>query len=67
MSNEKKEKEKRSCSFCNGRGTRQQSRVVPDHTMGVVMGAALGMGYFPSTKVEYYDERCSYCNGTGKV
>ena len=35
--------------------------------MGVIMGAALGMGYFPSTKVENYEERCTYCNGTGKV
>ena len=65
MSDDKKEK--RNCSFCYGKGTREQSRIVPDTAMGIVMGAALGMGYFPSTKVEYYQERCSYCNGTGKV
>jgi DnaJ-class molecular chaperone len=60
-------KEKKTCWSCSGRGNHERSRLVPDTAIGAALGAALGMGYFPSMKTEYYKETCSYCNGTGKI
>ncbi len=65
MSNDKKEK--KTCTSCGGRGSHERSRQVPDVAMGAALGAALGMGYFPSMKTEYYRETCHYCHGSGKV
>lgn len=54
------------CTHCGGRGKKRvaKTRTVTDFAMGAAMGAALGMGFFPSTKTEtyYVDETCTWCN-----
>lgn len=57
----------RTCTVCSGRGYTAQTRIVPDYAMGAALGSALGMGYFPSTKTEFYNQSCLRCYGTGKI
>lgn len=55
-----------SCVPCNGTGKVRKSRTVQDVTRSVTFGIALGIGFMPSYRTEYYDAKCSYCNGSGK-
>jgi hypothetical protein len=66
------------CWECHGTGREDYTERVsytetePDFATGGAMGAALGMGYFPSyrTVTKYRDERrtrtCTHCGGSGE-
>ena len=65
---------KQRCTNCQGSGevTRHTTETTTetDYTMGIVLGAALGTGFFPSTRTVVKPvtkkERCSWCYGTGR-
>lgn len=55
-----------TCYHCHGKGTMQRTRIVQDFTMSLALGTALGFGFMPQYKTEYYTETCTTCNGSGK-
>lgn len=55
-----------TCYTCYGKGTLQRTRIVQDFTMSLAMGTALGIGFMPQYKTEYYTEMCTTCCGRGK-
>lgn len=55
-----------TCYHCHGKGTMQRTRMVQDFTMSLALGTALGIGFMPQYKTEYYTETCITCNGSGK-
>ena len=61
---------KQDCYHCHGRGTTTvtETRQEPDYAMSMVMGDALGTGYFPQYKTvtETKTKSCTWCGGTGK-
>lgn len=55
-----------TCYTCCGVGTMQRTRTVQDFVMSFTLGSALGVGFLPQYKTEYYTETCITCRGSGK-
>lgn len=58
------------CTMCSGTGKRTSygTETEQDIPMGIALGTAMGIGYFPSTRTRSTTtkKKCTYCNGTGE-
>jgi len=59
--------EKRPCSRCGGSGEITETHMEQDFAMGVALGAALGMGIFPSFHEVRAQVTCPQCHGRREV
>ncbi|MDB5184209.1 MAG: hypothetical protein JWN38_17 [Candidatus Saccharibacteria bacterium] len=57
---------KRDCTRCHGSRSITETHTEQDLAMGTALGAALGMGYFPSTRTVTKQVTCPQCHGSGK-
>lgn len=55
------------CPTCRGKGYSIRSRMVQDTENSVLMGVAMGVGYFPLLKVENKQVLCETCKGVGLI
>jgi hypothetical protein len=57
---------KKRCTHCNGNGYKMETRTKLDNSSSLMMGTALGIGYFPQYRTVTERVQCSWCFGRGE-